>query len=304
MLGRFLYGLRYMAGVAGLAIVATVAHGQQAGLRAQIVRIAVQARGHVEVACALPGVPLDCDVNADAHPPMQSVFKLPVGITVLHQVEQGRLSLDQKIHFGQADLFVPKTYSPLQDRYPKADVDVPLRELLQLAVHDSDNAAADVLVRTVGGTQVVQAYMEVLGVQGFQLRDTEHVLQPNEALQYRDWWSPRGAVGLLRQLADRSPLTPEHTALLLDWMQPTSRLMRLQADLPAGTSVAHKSGTSGEEHGVAAATNDIGLIRLPDGRELAIAVFVTDARASMPVREAVIAQIGRVVYDAAVHGSR
>jgi beta-lactamase class A len=221
MQGRLFQRVSGVVGVAGLAVMPVAAHAQQSGLRAQVMQIAAHARGHVEVACALPGVTLDCNVNADAHPPMQSVFKLPVAITILHQVEQGRLSLDQKVRFGQADLFVPKTYSPLQDRYPKADVDVPLRELLQLAVHDSDNAAADLLVRTVGGTQVVQAYMDAIGVQGFRLRDTEHVLQPHEALQYRDWWSPKGAVGLLRLLADRSPLTQEHTSRLLGWMQPT-----------------------------------------------------------------------------------
>jgi beta-lactamase class A len=301
MQGRLFQRVSGVVGVAGLAVMPVAAHAQQSGLRAQVMQIAAHARGHVEVACALPGVTLDCNVNADAHPPMQSVFKLPVAITILHQVEQGRLSLDQKVRFGQADLFVPKTYSPLQDRYPKADVDVPLRELLQLAVHDSDNAAADLLVRTVGGTQVVQAYMDAIGVQGFRLRDTEHVLQPHEALQYRDWWSPKGAVGLLRLLADRSPLTQEHTSRLLGWMQPTPRLMRLQADLPPGTPVAHKSGTSGEEHGVAPATNDIGLIRLPNGRELAIAVFVTNARAPLEVREAVIARIAKAVYDSAVN---
>ena len=63
--------------------------------------------------------------------------------------------------------------------------------------------------------------------------------------------------------------------------------------------VAHKSGTSDVDHGVAAATNDIGLITLPDGRQLAIAVFVTDSTADQVTREKVIARIARAVYDAA-----
>ncbi len=46
--------------------------------------------------------------------------------------------------------------------------------------------------------------------------------------------------------------------------------------------------------------DDIGLITLPDGRRLAIAVFVTDARADEATREGVIARIGRAACDAAV----
>ena len=53
------------------------------------------------------------------------------------------------------------------------------------------------------------------------------------------------------------------------------------------------------DNGVAHATNDIGLIPLPDGRRIAIAVFVTDATADQVTREHVIARIARAAYDAA-----
>jgi beta-lactamase class A len=75
---------------------------------------------------------------------------------------------------------------------------------------------------------------------------------------------------------------------------------RLGGSLPAGVRVFHKAGTSGVDDGIAHATNDIGLVLLPDGRRLAIAVFITDARADEATRERVIARIGRAIYDAAV----
>src|SRR5277367_6066619 len=96
----------------------------QQPLRQQIRAIAIEAHGKVSVACSLPGTPLNCDLNPDSHPPMQSVFKLPLAITILHQVEQGKLTFDQPIRFLPSDLFVPKAYSPLQDKYPAANVDV------------------------------------------------------------------------------------------------------------------------------------------------------------------------------------
>jgi len=272
----------------------------QSGLQQQIREIAADAHGKVSVACSLPGTTLNCDLDPHANPPMQSVFKLPLAIAVLHMVEQGKFTLDQPIRFRPEDLFVPHEFSPLQDKYPNANVDVPLRDLLQGAVSVSDNAAADILLRLAGGPKPVNDYIASLGVVGFQLLDGEHALQRDVAAQYRNWFQPAGAVQLLRIISDRSPLTAEHTNLLLSWMRAGLTVKRLSGDMPPGTLVAHKSGTSGVTNGLAHATNDIGLITLPDGRRIAIAVFVTDSTADEATREKVIARIGRAAYDAAV----
>jgi beta-lactamase class A len=70
--------------------------------------------------------------------------------------------------------------------------------------------------------------------------------------------------------------------------------------MPEGTEVAHKAGTSDVDNGLAHATNDIGLITLPNKKLLAIAVFVTDSHADTATREKTIAGIARAAYDAAV----
>jgi beta-lactamase class A len=44
-------------------------------------------------------------------------------------------------------------------------------------------------------------------------------------------------------------------------------------------------------------TNDIGIVTLPDGRHLAIAVFVKDSTAAVGPREATIAKIARAAWD-------
>jgi beta-lactamase class A len=231
---------------------------------------------------------------------MQSVFKLPLAIAILHLVEQGKLSLDQPIRFLPSDRFVPHAFSPLQDKYPDANVDVPLRELLRLAVSLSDNAAADILLRLAGGPRPANDYIASLGITGLNLEDGEHALHRDVAAQYRNWFEPAAAVQLLRRIADNSPLTPANTTLLLDWMHPAVRTARLEADMPEGVRVDHKSGTSDVDNGLAHATNDIALVTLPDGRRLAIAVFVTDSTADQPTREKIIARIGRAAYDAAL----
>jgi len=275
----------------------------QEPLRQQIRAIAGEAHGKVSVACSLPGTALNCDLNPNAQPPMQSVFKLPLAVTILHQVEQGTFSLDQPVRFLPQDRILPHVYSPLQAQYPDGGVDVPLRELLRLTVALSDNVAADILLRTAGGPKAVDMYIAALGVSGFHLEDGEDVLHHDVSAQYRNWFEPAGAVQLLRRISDNSPLTAEHTELLLGWMTPAVRTKRLDGDLPAGVRVAHKSGTSDVDNGVAHATNDIGLIPLPDGRPIAIAVFVTDSTADETTRDQVIARIARAAYDASLQST-
>jgi beta-lactamase class A len=279
----------------------------QNSLQARIARNAAQAHGRVGVACSLPGIKLDCDFHADERLPMQSVYKLPIALTVLHRIEQGRYRLDQPIRFRPEDVPGPDVYSPLRDQYPHGGVDVPLQELLRRAVTESDNAACDILFRLLArpahpgsGPAVVTAWIRSLGIASIAVVDTERTLNGNEMLQYRDSATPRALVMLLRRIADRSPVSAEHTELLLSWMAATHGAdARVRAELPPGTASADKIGTAGQNRTSDNATNDVALITLPDGRELALAVLIADARAPFAIRERVIAEIAKAVDEAA-----
>jgi len=285
----------------------------QPSLQSRVAAMAATIPAKVSVACSLPNTRLNCDLNPDANPPMQSVFKFPLAVAVLHRAEEGKLfpnqhpgqSLDEilntPVRYLPGDVIPPPNYSPLQDRYPQGDVDVPLRELITLSVSKSDNTASDILLRILGGPAVLDSYIHSLEISGFHVLDNEKSLHATNALQYRNTFSPRAATQLLRLMADRSPLTPASTRFLNDIMlNATSGPHRIHGDLPEGTPVAHKTGTSGTTDGMDAATNDIGLITLPNGRRLAIAIFITDARASPEAIEHVMAQIARAAYDQAI----
>jgi len=285
-----------------LALILTLAApvAAQTPLHVQLADIAKDAKGTVSVACALPGVTLDCDLNEHGHPPMQSVFKLPLAIVVLQKVEAGKLALDQQVRFETSDLY-KGSYSPLQDAHPTANVDVPLSELLRLSVQLSDNIATDILLRLIGGPTTVQASLNKLGFPTIHVVHSERILHDDENLQYQDSAEPAAMVALLRRLADNSPLTPDHTALLNKLITETpSAPKRMKGLLPAGTIVAHKTGSSGEDHGFYPATNDVGLITLPNGKRLALAIFVTDSHTDDTTRELVMARIAKAIYDAAL----
>ena len=301
-----------MRALAQLLLLVTVSGFAQNSLRTQVAAIAKDADGTVGVSCGLPGTKLNCDLNAHNHAPMQSMYKLPLALTALHLAEMSELLpdqrpgestdviLDRKVRFLPTDI-IPDSYSPLTDRYPKANVDVTLREVIQLAVGVSDNGAEEILVRLVGGPLAVEKYMHSLGINAIQVRYSERDLDRDENLQYQDWIEPTAAVELLERLAKNPPVSPALNAFLLKTMTDSQTgPEQLRAGLPPGTTLAHKTGHSGTHGGVTAATNDIGLVTLPDGRRLAIAVFVTDSRANETTRQRVIARIAQAVYIVAL----
>jgi len=271
----------------------------QTPLHQQLTTLAAEAQGKVYVACSLPGTPLDCDLNPHGHPPMQSTFKFPLAMAVLHQVELGKLQLDQPIRFLKSDRY--PTYSPLQDKYPNAEIDIPLRTLLQLTASESDNIASNLLLRAIGGPTVLQQYIDSLGLSAIHQQDSEQTLHADQTLQYRNSAEPAAMVTLLRLFADPSPLTPANTALLNPWILETpTGPHRIRGLLPPGTPVAHKTGSSGEEWSRIPATNDVGLITLPNGQRLALAIFVTDAHANQDACDHTIATIAQAIYNQAL----
>ena len=278
---------------------AMAAGGDLTGLAAELDRIARETDGTLGAAVRLVETGETVVLNGDGRFPMQSVYKAPIGMAVLHEVDAGRLSLDAPIRVEAADLVPSGMHSPLRDAHPKGGV-VPLRELLRLSVEESDGTASDVLLRLVGGKAKAQGYLSSLGVEGIRIETTEGEMGRDYQAQYRSWATPGSAVDWLAALQQGKDLSPKSRALLLGWMTATKTFpTRLKGRLPAGTEVAHKTGSSGSREGVSAATNDIGIITLPDGRHLAVAVFLRDSKADDAARNAAIAKVARAAWDKA-----
>ena len=142
-------------------------------------------------------------------------------------------------------------------------------------------------------------YVTDLAVTDMIVLNTEKELGQDWQVQYRNSATPEAAIALLRALHEKRGLSESSQALLLKYMiESTPGTKRIKGLLPTGTIVAHKTGTSGTEKGITAATNDIGIITLPNGKHLAIAVFVSDSPADEATREGVIAKIAKAAWDA------
>ncbi len=266
-------------------------------LRDRIEQISRTAQGRVGVTATVLETGESVTLNGDQRFPMQSVYKFPIGMAVLAQVDQGKLKLDQRVRVEISDFDSKLSYSPIRDQHPQGG-ELNLTELLRYMVSESDNTACDILLRLVGGAEIVTKYLHDLGVNDVIVANTEKEMSQNWALQYRNYATPNAAVVLLRALHERQGLSESSQALLLRLMtESTTGLKRIKGGLPKGTVVAHKTGTSGTMDAVTAATNDVGLVTLPNGRHLAIAVFVSDSTADDATREEGIAKVARAVWD-------
>jgi beta-lactamase class A len=261
--------------------------------------------------------------------PQQSVSKAWVAMTVLDQVDQGKLRLDQRVRITRDDLAV--FHQPIRDRViANGEIEETIISLLEQSIRASDNTANDSLLRTAGGPQAVRAFITRKNLGAIRFGPGERLLQSGiagiewrqeysvgrrfyaarDAVPYAqrkaaldryladpvDGASPEAIVRALARLAKGELLSPDSTRLLLDIMSRTSSgPNRLKAGVPAGWRFLHKTGTGQVLSPVSTGYNDIGIMTAPDGTRYAIAVMIGDTTASVPARMEFMQFVSRTV---------
>ena len=236
--------------------------------------------------------------NGQRNFPMQSVYKVHLGIAVLKSIDEGKLSLNQKIRITQSD-FLENSWSPIAEKFPNGNVELTVRDLLSYSISQSDNSACDILFRLVGGPSVVDQVMRRSGIDGVSIKYTEAEMHKDWNAQYDNSTTPIAMVALLDMIQRQRILRAETNTFLINTMSETvTGPKRIKGALPAGVMVAHKTGMSGlSESGVRGALNDVGIITLPNGNHLVIAFFVSNTKTETEKVEALMATISRLVYD-------
>ncbi len=264
-------------------------------IQQQVAAIAAESAGRIGVAA------MDLDgggqifVNGDMPFPMASTAKVAVAATFLEQVEKGTYRLDQ-----QFPMMIPvrETGTRSPEAPLRAGEVMTAQSLMELMITRSHNQATDGLIRAVGGFENVNNWLSRNGISGQRLDHTMATLvrddgkvNPARVIDVRTSSTPRAMIALLAAIDRGSVLSPESRAVLLDTMTRTSTgKTRIRAGLPEGTLVAHKTGT------LAGVTDDVGIVRLPDGRHLAVAFFVTGPEGHAAHAQ-LIARMMRTIYD-------
>ncbi len=280
-----------------LSIVVIYSHAQS-DLRQKLRQTITGMDGKVGIAVMDLGTGDTLTLNNHFEYPMQSVYKFPLALAVLHEVDRHRLSLDQKIHITKEDM-VPDTWSPLAEKYPDGNVDLTLQEILLATVSLSDNNGCDILFRLLGGPAKVEKFVHSLGVLDISIEFTEEEMHMDWETQFANWCKPSAMLELLNAFHRNSVLSRESYYFLKKAMteSPTGP-DRIKGLLPEETVVAHKTGTGGKnKHGITGAVNDVGIITLPDGRQIALVVYITQTRLPEEHAEEVIAKVSKTVFD-------
>jgi beta-lactamase class A len=196
-----------------------------------------------------------------------------------------------------SDFVRPGVRSPIRDDFPNGG-EFTVRELIAVSIAESDGTASDVLMQIAGGPGSIEDYLHRLGISDMYVRDSEKDIFKDWDTQYRNSASPRATVDLLRALHSGGGISEESRRELLYVMEesgPGGR--RIKHLLPKETTVAHKTGTGGNQNGIAAATNDVGMITLPSGHHILLAVYIADSSADIATREKIIAGIAKAAWD-------
>lgn len=271
---------------------------QTDSLRQQIEQILVSKKATVGVAVFGFEKGDTLSVNNQIHYPLQSIFKFHIALAVLDKVDRGELSLNQKILVKKSDL-LPDTWSPMRDDYPDGNVQLTIAKIIEYTIAQSDNNGCDILLRLIGGPEIVNNYIREIGVKDFSIQVNEEEMHREWNIQFLNWTTPTSTIEVLRKFHTGNILSKESYDFLWKTMvETTTGEKRIKGKLPAGTVVAHKTGTSGtNEEGTTAAINDVGIVVLPTGEKVAISVLVSNSKENQEVNEEIIADVSKLVWD-------
>ena len=231
------------------------------------------------------------------HFAMMSVCKFPQALLLLHLADSGKYNAAKPIYFGPDDL-KQRTGSKILQDHPQPSFSLSLPEVLRYAIGQSDNISSNKIFQLEGGPAAVETYVHSLGIRDMGVAtDYAHL---NASSYGANWCTPRAMMQLLEKFYHNQLLSDGSKAMLWKAMiEATSGPDRIKGLLPAGTPVAHKTGTSSrdEASGIMPATNDIGIVQLPNGRHFGVAVFVSESKETDSVNADIIARISRAAWD-------
>ncbi len=267
-------------------------------LKKKILQITKDKNATVAVSVLDFGNDKTVHINGNKKLPMLSVFKFHIGLAVLNEVDQGKLNLDQKILIKKSDL-LENTWSPIRERFPEGDIEMPLGLLIKYTVAESDNNGCDILLRLIGGTETVQKFINSKGVRNFTIKVNEEQMHQGFEFMYLNTTTANSANQLLKDFRDKKIVSKTSTDFLMTTMLETSTgKNKIVAQLPESVPVAHKTGSSGKnEKGLTIAENDIGIVTLPGGKSYALSIFVSDSMESAETNTKMIADISKIVFD-------
>lgn len=276
-------------------IASSIPRSYGSSLEAQVASLANSGQGRIGVAALDLSTGRSLAVLGDQPFPMASTSKIAIVATFLDQVDAGRLRLSDRF-----PLMMPVRSAKFSSAAApvRPGPEMSALELIDRTIIHSDNHATDALLAAVGGPAAVNRWMRGAGLSGMRLdRDIATLVRddgqfdPARTVDVRDSATPMAMVDLLTGVYQGRWLSRSSNQVLLSAMERcVTGKRRMRALLPEEARVLHKTGT------LSNTSSDVGIINTPDGRAIAVAIYVT-GQGSKASRDARIASIARAIYD-------
>ena len=227
----------------------------------------------------------------DSRYAMASTFKLMLAAALLWQVDKKAFTLAHELAISAED--VMPTSPEVEAKLKTGASSMSVRDLCAAIVVSSDNAAANILLKGIGGPSAFTTFMRSMGDEKTRLDRTELDLNANLPDDPRDTTTPRAMVDSMLRVFTQDVITMASRALLIDWMmQSRTGLDRVRAGIPKSWQVGDKTGT-----GPRGAFNDLAIAWPPGRRPIFIAVYMSESK--LPANDLAVAHadIGRLVAE-------
>ncbi|MFH8466810.1 class A beta-lactamase [Streptomyces sp. NPDC017991] len=222
--------------------------------------------------------------RADETFPMCSVFKTLAAAAVLRDLDRRGEFLGLLIRYTEQDL-KDAGGSPVTGRADNLANGMTVAALCHAAMAHSDNAAANLLLRELGGPTAITRFCRSIGDTTTRLDRWEPALNTTEPWRTTDLTSPAAAGRTYAKLALGDALVPRDRRQLTEWLLAnTTSTNRFRAGLPADWALGDKTGT-----GRYGTTNDVGIAWTPGGAPVVLSVLSTKSAPDAPMDEALVA---------------
>jgi beta-lactamase class A len=252
----------------------------------QLKALEAASNGRLGVAALNTGDGAIVNYRADERFPFCSTFKVLLASAILTRSAHEDGLLDQRIRYTQSDLV---NYSPVSEKHVADGMTV--AELCAAAIQYSDNSAANLLIRLLGGPPAVTAFARSIGDDEFRLDRTETELNTAIPGDLRDTTTPAAMARSLQRLALGNALDAREREQLQTWMRGnTTGDARIRAGVPRDWQVADKTGTG--DYGT---SNDVAVLWPPSKAPIVVVVYFTQREPDAKARNDVIASAAKIV---------
>jgi beta-lactamase class A len=257
--------------------------GPLADFQARLSAFSMRAPGHVGIVVQDVMTGMTTGINQGTEMPAASTIKIPVMVEVFRQLGTGKFDLNTRVTLRRSD----KDWGSGDLAGGRVGTSYPVSRLLALMIGVSDNTATNMLIRLVGRPHI-NATMVELGLTHTRL--TDFIRSEGPRIRWALRSSPADMAHLLRAMAKDQLIDEWSSRAMIAILKGQHHNSLLPEPLPAGTSIAHKTGTLHDT------LNDVGIVY--EGEDpYVIAVMTTDLPTLASGRR-FIRGVSRLAYDA------